>query len=41
MIRAKCADCGHIFWAAVIMGESRCPGCNSENTCVAIEEEND
>ena len=36
MIKAVCADCGHVWWANVVMGENRCPKCNSENTCVAI-----
>jgi len=39
MIRAVCQDCGHVFWAAVIMGENRCPNCGSENIYIAIEEE--
>jgi len=36
MIRAVCQDCGHIFWANVIMGEFRCQKCGSENTYVLI-----
>jgi len=36
MIKAKCKDCGHVFWAAVIMGENRCPKCGSENIYIAI-----
>ena len=36
MIRAVCADCGHVWWANVVMGENRCPKCHSENIYVAI-----
>jgi len=36
MIKAVCKDCGHVFWAAVIMGENRCPKCGSENIYIAI-----
>ena len=36
MIRAVCQDCGYVFWAAVIMGENRCPKCGSENIYIAI-----
>jgi len=38
MIKAVCKDCGHVFWAAVIMGENRCPKCSSENTYILIQE---
>ena len=38
MIKAVCADCGHVWWAAVIMGENRCPKCNSENTYIAFSD---
>ena len=30
MIKAVCNDCGHVFWAAVIMGENRCPKCGGK-----------
>jgi len=38
MIKAVCNDCGHVWWAAVVMGENRCPKCGGKNTCVAIYE---
>jgi len=41
MIKVKCFNCGHVWWAAVIMGENCCPNCNSENTYIAISVGND
>jgi len=41
MIKAICGACRHVFWAAVVMGITKCPHCHSKDTYVAIEVKND
>ena len=41
MIQAICGKCKHVFWAAVVMGKIKCPGCGSEDTYVALWREDD
>ena len=41
MIQAICGKCKHVFWAAVVMGETKCPECGSEDIYVAVWREDD